>query len=36
MDYPLEEKIGNPDLLVGREAEFVRFHAWIGRMRDGK
>jgi len=32
MQYPLEEKIGDPDLLVGREQEFKRFHKWIGRM----
>ncbi|MCE7989875.1 MAG: hypothetical protein DYG89_52680 [Caldilinea sp. CFX5] len=32
MQYPLEEKIGNPDLLIGREAEFARFHKWIDNM----
>jgi hypothetical protein len=32
MQYPLEEKIGNTDLLVGREQEFARFDKWIGNM----
>jgi len=32
MQYPLEEKIGNPDLLVGREQEFARFHKWVANM----
>jgi len=32
MQYPLKEKIGNPNLLVGREEEFEKFHQWIGRM----
>ena len=32
MQYPLEEKIGNPDLLVGREQEFKRFDKWLGNM----
>jgi len=32
MQYPLKEKIGNPDLLVGREAEFANFHKWIAFM----
>lgn len=32
MQYPLEEKIGTPDLLVGREQEFTRFHKWIANM----
>lgn len=32
MQYPLEEKIGRPDLLVGREKEFVNFNKWISRM----
>jgi len=32
MQYPLEEKIGNPDLLVGREEEFKNFHKWIANM----
>jgi len=26
MLYPLDEKIGDPDLLVGREEEFKKFH----------
>ncbi len=25
MQYPLQEKIGEPDLLVGREKEFAEF-----------
>ncbi len=29
MQYPLTEKIGNPDLLVGREPEFNKFNKWI-------
>ena len=29
MFYPLQEKIGNPDLLVGREKEFRHFCQWI-------
>lgn len=29
MQYPLKEKIGNPDLLVGREQEFNHFGKWI-------
>ncbi|MBT3387874.1 MAG: hypothetical protein HN417_08075, partial [Desulfobacula sp.] len=32
MQYPLEEKIGNPDLLVGREQEFANFDKWISNM----
>jgi GTPase SAR1 family protein len=32
MQYPLHEKIGNPDLLVGREQEFQRFNRWIAKM----
>ncbi len=32
MQYPLEEKIGNPDLLVGREREFKQFGKWINKM----
>ncbi len=32
MQYPLEEKIGNPDLLVGREREFEQFNKWIANM----
>ena len=32
MQYPLEEKIGNPDLLVGREQEFASFDKWISNM----
>jgi hypothetical protein len=29
MQYPLTEKIGDPDLLVGREKEFKQFGKWI-------
>ncbi|MBV7336683.1 hypothetical protein KFU94_52325 [Chloroflexi bacterium TSY] len=32
MQYPLKEKIGDPDLLVGREKEFAHFHKWIAGM----
>ncbi len=32
MQYPLPEKIGDPDLLVGREREFRQFHKWIDKM----
>ncbi len=29
MQYPLSERIGEPDLLTGREKEFKLFHKWI-------
>ncbi len=29
MQYPLQEKIGDPDLLVGRELEFNNFGKWL-------
>ena len=29
MQYPLAEKIGNPDLLVGRETEFKLINKWL-------
>ncbi len=32
MQYPLEEKIGDPDLLVGREKEFANFGKWIANI----
>ncbi|MCP4107865.1 MAG: hypothetical protein GY749_20360 [Desulfobacteraceae bacterium] len=32
MQYPLEEKIGNPDLLAGREKEFQNFRKWIDNI----
>lgn len=32
MQYPLAEKIGRPDLLVGREKEFANFNKWISRI----
>ncbi|MBF0200216.1 MAG: hypothetical protein HQK66_02685, partial [Desulfamplus sp.] len=30
--YPLQEKIGDPDLLVGREKEFDNFNKWINNI----
>ncbi|MDM8522058.1 hypothetical protein QUF80_01700 [Desulfococcaceae bacterium HSG8] len=32
MQYPLEEKIGDPDLLVGRDKEFANFNRWIANI----
>ena len=32
MQYPLEECIGTPDLLVGRAQEFKKFNKWINNM----
>ncbi|MCP4133134.1 MAG: hypothetical protein GY754_19360 [bacterium] len=32
MKYPLQEKIGNPDLLVGREKEFKNVEKWIANI----
>ena len=32
MKYPLSEKIGNPDLLVGREKEFALLDKWISKI----
>ena len=32
MQYPLAEKIGDPDLLVGREEEFRHFQKWLDRI----
>jgi hypothetical protein len=32
MRYPLTEKIGDPDLLVGREKEFKQFDKWIANI----
>ncbi|MDM8520568.1 hypothetical protein QUF64_11005 [Anaerolineales bacterium HSG6] len=32
MQYPLIEKIGAPDLLIGREQEFKQFNKWIDNM----
>ncbi len=32
MQYPLIEKIGNPDLLVGREKEFSNFNKWLSMI----
>ncbi|MCE7983143.1 MAG: hypothetical protein DYG89_18360 [Caldilinea sp. CFX5] len=34
MYYPLEEKIGHPDLLVGRAKEFTKFQQWINKIPD--
>ncbi|MDM8561373.1 hypothetical protein [Candidatus Parabeggiatoa sp. HSG14] len=32
MQYPLSEKIGDPDLLVGREKEFRLFNKWLSNI----
>jgi len=32
MQYPLEEQIGDPDLLVGREREFTNFGKWLANI----
>jgi len=32
MQYPLTEKIGSPDLQVGRESEFNNFNKWIANI----
>ncbi|MCP4107066.1 MAG: hypothetical protein GY749_16260, partial [Desulfobacteraceae bacterium] len=32
MQYPLQEKIGDPELLVGREKEFAEFGKWIANI----
>lgn len=32
MKYPLREKIGKPELLVGREQEFDNFNKWISNI----
>ena len=32
MHYPLQEKIGDPGLLVGREKEFANFGRWISNI----
>jgi hypothetical protein len=34
MQYPLAEKIGNPDLLVGRETEFKLINKWLSLIPD--
>jgi hypothetical protein len=30
--YPLEERIGHPELLVGRKKEFARLKKWVDFM----
>ncbi len=32
MQYPLSEKIGNPELLVGRKKEFTEFNKWLSKI----
>ncbi len=32
MEYPLTEKIGNPDLFVGRKTEFTRINKWLSMI----
>ncbi|MCP4701309.1 MAG: hypothetical protein GY862_31315, partial [Gammaproteobacteria bacterium] len=32
MQYPLIEKIGNPELLVGREKEFRLINKWLSKI----
>jgi len=32
MQYPLTEKIGNPDLLVGRQTEFSQINKWLSMI----
>ncbi len=32
MQYPLQEKIGDPDLLTGREREFRTFGQWLSKI----
>jgi hypothetical protein len=32
MQYPLSEKIGDPDLFVGREKEFINFNKWLANI----
>jgi hypothetical protein len=34
MKYPLTEKIGQPELLVGREKEFRQFQKWLDKIPD--
>ncbi len=34
MQYPLIEKIGPPELLVGREEEFRQFNKWLDKIPD--
>lgn len=32
MQYPLEEKIGHPDLFVGRKKEFRKLNKWVANI----
>lgn len=32
MQYPLKEKIGPPELLVGRDQEFAQIHKWLNNI----
>jgi len=32
MQYPLTEKIGDPELFVGREKEFRQINKWLGNI----
>jgi len=32
MQYPLQERIGNPDLFVGREKEFRNVEKWLANI----
>ncbi len=32
MRYPLRERIGNPELLIGRKKEFAELHQWLRRV----
>jgi hypothetical protein len=36
MDYPLEERIGNPDLFTGRKEELAYFLKWINDIKERK
>jgi hypothetical protein len=36
MDYPLEERIGNPDLFTGRKEELSYFLKWIADIKERK
>ncbi|MEM7534885.1 MAG: hypothetical protein AAF639_22095 [Chloroflexota bacterium] len=34
MQYLLKEKIGKPELLVGRKKKFASFNKWVSRIPD--